>query len=446
MHTPKGLRIPKSSLPPNLIEQYRNDLTVTPNTLSDYGPAEDPFPVYRESSEYIYLPKFYNHRKDAPNSERIGCDISLKFSGTLREFQKHPATTILNHINTNDSAILCVGCGFGKTFLALWIATQIGKKTLIVVHKEFLLQQWIQRIREFLPDARIGILQQNTIDIDDKDIVVSMLQSLTVRKNEYPHELFDSFGFSIFDECHHICSRTFSKAIWKVATKKSLGLSATPHRKDGLTKVLGWFLGPIVSFTTKNTGITKPLVRFINAEYHKEPTIKYNFHGKVILPTLLTELAADPTRNMQIVTEIRKCLTENRKILVLSERRLQCETIKNILGGDDVGLYLGGMSEVELQSSNEKKVILATYNMAAEGYDCSTLDTLIMASGRSDIEQSVGRILRKPNSNVPLIIDFVDSVEGLSNQAVRRRRYYKKHGFKFESEIPSETAVEFLDD
>jgi superfamily II DNA or RNA helicase len=244
--------------------------------------------------------------------------------------------------------------------------------------------------------------------------------------------LCDTLGGPIVHNCHHICSRTFSKALWKVATKKSLGLSATPHRKDGLTKVLEWFLGPILTFTNGSNGVQKPMVRFLNAEYAKPPTIRYNFRDQIVLPTLLTDLAADPTRNGQIVGEIRRCLAEGRKILVLSERRRQCEILKELLEGAEstVGLYLGGMTEAELQSANEKDVILATYNMAAEGYDCSTLDTLVMATSRSDIEQSVGRILRKPNSNLPLIIDVVD--EMLSGQATRRRRYYRKCGFTIE--------------
>ncbi len=428
----KGIKIPKSSVPQKVIETYRKELTVTPRSQCDYGPPEKPFAVFRESVNNIYLPTFYGREfatKQAKEgfSEHTGDEVFLNFSGNLKDYQKAAATSVLDHINKNDSAILCVGCGFGKTFVGLWIAAQIGRKTLIVVHKEFLLQQWIQRIREFIPNARIGILQQNTMEVDNKDIVVAMLQSLTMRKNEYPAELFRTFGFSIFDECHHICSRTFSNALWKVATKKSLGLSATPHRKDGLTMVIEWFLGSILTFTNSSNGVAKPVVRTITAEYEIQPVVQYNFKGQVILPCLITEIASDPVRNMQIVEEIHKCLESNRKILVLSERRKQCETLFGLLGDIRVGLYLGGMNETELQSSNEKDVILATYSMAAEGYDCSTLDTLIMATSKSDVEQSIGRVLRKPNRNNPLIIDIVDNV--LFSQAMRRKTYYRKCGF-----------------
>lgn len=521
--------------------------------------------------------------------------IDITFAGTLREFQREPSQRILETIQQNDSGILCLGCGFGKTFISLWVVSQIRRKTLIVVHKEFLMHQWVERIQEFIPNARIGILRQNQIDVENKDIVVAMLQSLTVRKNEYPTELFDSFGFSVFDEClpgyqyvatkdgpipigtlydlwvarknlplavsynektqtveykpityawkkyrtilleitmtgthyltctpchkvlgpdgylparelrvgsrvrcgsglatvtkiseiqnpdgyvydisvadnhnflcdsfdgpvvhncHHICSRTFSKALWKVATRQALGLSATPNRKDGLTKVLGWFLGPIVTIGSVGNGVGVPTVRYLHAEYREPPVVKYNYRGKVVLANLLTQISLDPVRQRQLVGVLVGLRREGRKILVLSERRRQCEELKELLGAEgifDVGLYLGGMSQEALAKSNEERIILATYNMAAEGYDCSTLDTLVMATSRSDIEQSVGRILRKPNGNAPLVVDVVDDVEGLRGQYARRKRYYRVKKFVFEDArkdrgIEEEEVIEFLED
>jgi superfamily II DNA or RNA helicase len=135
-------------------------------------------------------------------------------------------------------------CAWGKTASSLYILSKLQKKTIVIVHKEFLMNQWIERIAQFLPSARIGKIQGQVIDIEDKDIVLCMLQSLVLK--EYPADTFDSFGFTIIDEVHHISSQTFSTALFKIVTKYMLGLSATMERKDGTTKVFKMFLGEVV--------------------------------------------------------------------------------------------------------------------------------------------------------------------------------------------------------
>ena len=139
----------------------------------------------------------------------------------------------MKHIKKKGSGLLALHTGFGKTVL-LNIISRINQKTLIIVHKEFLLRQWIERIEQFLPDARVGRIQAKTIDTEDKDIVICMLQSLSMK--DYPKDMFKEYGLSIYDECHHLSAEVFSRAFFKVVTKYGLGLSATIKRKDGLTK------------------------------------------------------------------------------------------------------------------------------------------------------------------------------------------------------------------
>lgn len=148
-----------------------------------------------------------------------------------------------------------------NTSISLHILSQLKKKTIVIVHKEFLMNQWIERIQQFLPTARIGKIQGQTIDIENKDIVLAMLQSLSMK--EYPSSLFDSFGFTIIDEVHHISSETFSRALYKFVTKYSLGLSATMNRKDGTTKTFKMFLGEVVH-KTESKGEREVEVRCIN--------------------------------------------------------------------------------------------------------------------------------------------------------------------------------------
>ena len=253
----------------------------------------------------------------------------------------------------------------------------------------------------------------------------------TIIKRDYPVETFESIGITLFDEMHHLGAQVFSSVFFKLGTKITLGLSATPKRADGLTKVLEWFLGSMI----KNeiiSEIEKPTVKFIEAEYESTIVPKFNFKGNLNAPNMVNQLVADPARNRQIVDEILALHKEGRKILVLSGRRGHCEYLADKLFEHDVivGLYLGGMRNEELETSNKAEVVLATYSMASEAYDNPDLDTLVMATGMGAVQQSVGRILRKKNKFHPLVIDFTD-IEYFGGQARRRKQFYKKSGYKF---------------
>ena len=268
------------------------------------------------------------------------------------------------------------------------------------------------------------------MDVEDKDIVIGMLQSISMK--DYPRDIFEDFGHCIIDEVHHISSRVFSQALLKIATRYMLGLSATPERKDGLTKVIEWFLGPIILKVERKSQI--PTVRFIEAQYDSIPIEKFNKMGKANVPEMITDVVNDSTRNQIISQQIEKLLTHGRKILILTDRRRHCELLSELVPPDRTwGLYIGGMKKEDLDISNTQEVIIATYSMACEGYDCPDLDTLIMASSKSDIEQSVGRILRKKNDNPPLVIDIVDTYSVFLPQYYKRKKFYKQNGIQIDS-------------
>lgn len=416
------------------LKDIKKDLTVKP--IVDPSYVTESYPVYRMNANEIWIPKFYGLQKFGPVSdlrERSGIVINNCEVISLRSDQKEFVDKILEYIYANDSCIGCAKTGAGKTVMALYIISVIKKKTLIIVHKEFLLEQWIDRIKQFLPDIKIGTIRSQTIDIENKDIVIGMLQSISMK--EYDNSIFDDFGFVIVDECHHICSRTFSNALFKIAAKKMLGLSATPQRKDGLTKVLEWFLGPIITKRDTYNDISKPTVFYYKAVYSSVIIPKYNSRtGHLISSDLITKISIDATRNRQIVDIVIELLDLNRKILILSDRRNQCQEmydmISKIISDTEftVGLYLGSMSKEQINETNECDIILATYSMASEGYDNPRLDTLVFATGRTDIVQSCGRILRQKNENYPLIIDMVDLLQ--ISQFRKRKSYYKKCAFK----------------
>jgi superfamily II DNA or RNA helicase len=413
-------------------QRVKQELIVKPIVHSDYEHKVKAFPVYKETNTLYYVPKFWGFEHFGPKDLMIsqGNSVNITFNGNLKTYQESIIKTVLDHITKHTACVLSATTGLGKTVMGIAIACQLKAKTMIVVHKEFLVNQWKERIEQFVPGARIGIIQQNTIETDDQDFVIAMVQSLVSR--EYPKETFDPFQLCILDECHRFPSRSFSKALCMVQTKYMLGLSATPERIDGLTKILRWFLGDILRFESeKNHEIKQVSVKFIQARYTMIPELKLNYKGKVNLPDLINKLAIDNTRNIQIVEEIKSMVKNQRKILVLSDRRSHCETLQELIPKDiETGLYLGGFSKEKLDLANTKQVILATYSMCSEGYDCKELESLVLTTPRSNVVQIVGRVLRQANINPPLIIDIVDQLDGVHGQYFKRRSYYLKSNFK----------------
>ncbi len=313
-----------------------------------------------------------------------------------------------------------------NTAIGLYLASQLKKKTLVIVHKEFLMNQWVERIKEFLPDAKIGILQQNKMEIEGKDIVIAMLQSI-VMKN-YPDEMFADFGFEIIDECHRIPCQHFSKALKKINTYYSLGLSATPNRKDGLSKVLKWFVGDVVYSLTQhnnnNLMIERVIITSENEYYQKE---EFMFNGKMNLAKMINNITDNLHRTNVIIEYIKRYIEEDRHILLLSDRRKHLEEIYAIITKNNicsVGYYVGGMKEKHLKLSETKSLILGTFCMAREGLDIPVLDTLILASPTGDIVQALGRIMRKQHADrLPTVLDIVDNFSVFIGQAKKRFKY-----------------------
>ena len=432
----KGYTIYKENLEVEEQELIRKELTVSPYVPKNSPHQPTSFPVYRESKKKMYLPRFYGYKNYGdPEEVRVseGKKINLKFSGSLRPKQVPVVEKYMEHIKTSGGGLLALHTGFGKTCLGLNIISRINLKTLIIVHKEFLLRQWIERIEQFLPDARVGRIQAQVIDVEDKDIVICMLQSLSMK--DYPKGLFDEFGFSIFDEVHHISAEVFSRTLFKIVTKYSLGLSATMQRKDGLTKVIKWFLGDIVC-KKERKGEDNVLVKAINYNIEDEDfnKIETDFRGQIKYTTMIKKLCEFNRRTEFILKVLEDTLNENsnQQIMILGHQKKLLAYIHDAIKHRTiatVGYYIGGMKEKDLKISEGKKVIIATYAMAEEGLDIKSLTTLIMATPKVDVTQSIGRILRKKHEQA-LVIDIVDSHCLFQRHFKKRKTFYRKQKFK----------------
>jgi len=436
-----GYKIKKNELSQKELKDIKNDLTVNPYVVGDFGNgSEKRFSLYMESPNSIYIPRFYAYDiygKPEKSKMDEGVDINISFNGSLRKEQLPIIDLYKKACLERGGGLISLKCGGGKTVLALYIISMLKKKTIVVVHKDFLMTQWRDRITQFLPNARIGKIQQNTIDIGNKDIVLAMVQSLS--QKEYDPNVFSSFGLAVFDECHHLGAEVFSKSMAKVASKYMLGLSATPDRKDGLRKVFEWYIGPMV-YSSK-TDVNKDFIETRIYEYDNDD-ITYNklelgYNKKPCMPRMINNISDCIHRNNFINDLVKIEYEKGRKILILGDRREYLNRtekwIKDNIDPNIVGQYVGGMKPSELRISQEKDIILGTYSMASEGMDIPKLNTIVLASPKSDVVQSVGRILRE-KADVrkfhPLVIDFLDIHPNLSvfnKQCDKRISFYKKN-------------------
>ena len=443
--------IDKSAYPGRLINEIKEDLTVKPRLNPDFMTKEMvPYPVYRESNAKLYLPRYYGLEKlGAPgemNFPELYDRPRLSTNITLRDYQIPVVEETMNKLTTSGGGILALATGLGKTSIALYLIAQLKKKALVIVHKSFLLEQWRERILEFMPDARVGIVQASTVDVANKDIVIGMLQTISMKTHDA--DVFKDVGVVVVDECHHIGAEVFCRALPKVASRYTLALSATLERKDGLTKVIKWYLGD-VAYTlerkdTHNVLLKRIVFRSSDQEYSKDCR---NWKGTAMMQRMITNIMNYEPRNRLIVHEISQYIKEEqRQIMILSERLAHLDELKSLFDAKKIsierdgharpvrsGLYTGKQKQKELKENESCDVIFASYSIAREALDIVTLNTLILATPVTDVVQCCGRIMRKAHRLHPLIIDIVDQFSAFRNQAQKRKRYYTSKHFEITS-------------
>jgi superfamily II DNA or RNA helicase len=493
MLTRQGYRIEKAVLNVEKTLELRRILTVAPKVQGRPNQQPEPFTIYSESETRFYVPRVWGAAQYGPPTKSIVPEgeklrEDLTFTGTPYDYQKE---IVKKFIDADANGLLCVPCGRGKTFMAIQIAHLLRKKFLIIVDKEFLLQQWSNELKSLIPGIRIGTIQGDLkqihkVDTPDETIAelkirlkslglpvggtkaqllerlhavepkeeitydcsIAMIQTLVSRT--FDRNDFDSFGFTIFDECHHLGAAHFSRALLKVQTKHMLGLSATPTRDDGLTKVFEWFIGTPVYWEKIREADPDVIVRRVSFTCDKETYTKIpvDYMGAPVLARLLTQIVECEERNKLIDKLIVELLKEPlRKTLILGDRIEHLKRIEaNIPKGTMVSYYIGGMKEdVREEGARTSQILLGSYAMASEAMNIKTLNTMIMITPRKKIEQSTGRILRvqKDKRDVqPLIIDIVDSHNVYQGQWLKRRAYYKKCAYKIEYEKVEADEIE----
>ena len=374
---------------------------------------------YEESSEFLKLPRGlkeklfeylnYNLVKYKIIDNRVFEKIETKrILFTLRAEQEDAIKEILKY----DSSICVAPPGFGKTLIGAKIFEQRAVKTLIIVNKNMLLDQWISRFVDYFgyKKSDIGFLGKSQNRLNG-NIDIATMQSL----NNIP-ELVENYTQVIVDECHHIPALTFEQIVKNFKGKYILGLSATPNRKDELDPILYQQLGNI-SYEYKKPKTHTNRLLVIKTEF----TSSADNYAAII-----NELVSNEDRNRQIVKTIKENI--DRKILLLSDRIEHLNLLENILKEENIDFVsVHGSQNKKEQVENMQKVktsslILATSSFFGEGIDFPHLNTIIFATPISfygRLIQYLGRIGR--GNQECLAIDFLDSKNAMLNSTYKKR-------------------------
>lgn len=402
-----------------------------------FGDLENQCGAFVETDEGLYVPRGYQGFSYTDTSISLGGEIPSMNRINLRAEQVPAVQAIMDSIDRpGKGAILFAPCGKGKTVMGLEMIRRLGRKALVLVHKSFLVDQWIERANTFLPQAKVGLWQRDQVPTGDEDIVIGMVQSIVNPRRTYPAEVFEMFGTLVADETHRYAAPMWQDAISNFPAAYRIGLTATPERKDNLHDVFYSHIGPIAYFMEGHKRV--PLIWKIETDTFF-PIHQYTmYNGDANTAKLITMVSQEEDRTDRIVSFAIRALKKGRKVLVLSERVAHTKEMNELLKtkvGEDftTAVYIGGMKQAQREESSKADIICGTYAMAQEGLDIPALDTLILATPKTSITQSVGRILRDaPDKKDPVVVDFVDSkIEILSAYWWSRRKTYKNLGYNF---------------
>jgi superfamily II DNA or RNA helicase len=367
--------------------------------------------------------------------------VKVDFEGTLTPVQEKA----VKKIKESDLGILMAPPGAGKTVMACRLIADRKVSTLILVHRQPLLEQWKERISSFLkiPLKEIGTLSGSKKKMTGK-VDVGMLQSIS--RLEDLSEIADKYSQIIIDECHHIPATSFEAILKQLPARYVLGLSATPYRKDGLEKIMFLQCGPVrheilpseISELPKEVSIYETSLVFPD-ELGRQPP----YH------VLIHHLVQNESRNRLIATKVAEVLEQNRFPLLVSDRKDHLELLEQLVKSmsPDVEIVVlegtltnkqrrGSLARIaELRLTKKKVMLMATASLIGEGFDLPALDTLIFSTPLSfegRLIQYAGRIHRESEDKKSAqIIDFVDSYSAMFLKMYRGRiSTYRKMGYR----------------
>lgn len=373
-----------------------------------------------------------------------GTSINVTFNGALRSDQQDA----VKQLSTHSNGVLSATTAYGKTVAAIGLIAQCRVNTLILVHTKALLDQWRQKLEEFLvinheqeemPRKRgrrkvwspIGTLSSAGNSLHGI-IDIALLQSCVSEHEVKP--FVKDYGMVIVDECHHISAVNFERVLKEVTAARVYGLTATPIRKDGLQPIIFMQCGKI-RYTSDpqqqmaSQGFTRLLVpRFTP---YRNVGCDIDNYANVI-----QQLAEDEYRNRLIVEDVRQVLAEQRSPIVLTNLKAHvatlaemlqphCKNVITLIGAESTKEKRLKMERLQGIPYDEPLAIIATGKYIGEGFDCPRLDTLFLAlpvSWKGLIAQYAGRLHRDHDGKSEVrIYDYIDMNVPLCETMYRRR-------------------------
>ncbi len=390
--------------------------------------------------EVAALFKEYGIQVASRDERFVGTPLSCSFQGTLRVHQAVAVEAIMQH----DEGVVNAPTAFGKTAIASWLIAKRGVNTLVIVHRQQLLDQWRERLAMFLemPIDEIGQIggsktkRKGTIDVA---IVQSLYQDHAVK------DFVAEYGHIVVDECHHLSAVTFEKVLAAAKAKYILGLTATPVRKDGHQPIIFMQCGPIrYAMAARAMTEQNPFDHVVFPRSTAFPGVASA--GDASIQDLYAGVVKDADRNEQIVSDMLGAVAGGRSPLLLTGRTEHLESFASALAWrvQHVLVLRGGMGSRQRKAmwqrlaaipELEPRVILATGSYVGEGFDDARLDTLFLAmpiSWRGTLQQYVGRLHRlHDNKRVVQVYDYVDvNVRMLARMYERRLRGYSDMGYR----------------
>jgi len=348
--------------------------------------------------------------------------------------QEESVKALVSKFQYENGALLEAPCGSGKTLMGLDVASKLGVKTLVLVHKDDLAKQWHDSAKLFFSGVNLGHVQGDMWDYRNKHVVTAMAQTLYSRKDDISPEFWRQFGLVIYDECHRYPARTFEQVMKMPSAKYRLGVSATWRRKDKLDCIWHWHIGDI-AHRTKTDRLTGKYVQIpCETDLHDS---QFKLKGRISNARWITGIAGYPGYSEWLAEQVVEGAKVGRKVLCLSDRIAHLVAIKEHvekISNFEVGMYVGKLKKKvtrdELEKAARCPIIMATYKKVGEGTDIPAIDTLVLATPRADVEQAVGRIQRPANKKELLVIDPVFNSRYMRNLAVKRETTYRRLKFK----------------
>jgi len=378
------------------------------------------------------------------DSRAAGQDIDFVSSFKARnEHQTEWVYKTTMFLKEGKSGLAEAPTGFGKTVCSCEIIARIGKKTAIVVTKEDARDQWIAAAKMVLglESKEIGIMQGDTCTTIGKKIVICMIHSIS-KHERYHAAHFKAFGLVIWDEVHRVGADTFANSAWIFPALLRLGISATPHRKDGKEVVFRYHIGKVLVRTEAMQLI--PRIFMQQSSWFVPKTKIKTKEGWDIGPIphkagktmhLHKIMGRNFKRNEMIAKFVGQAYKKGRCIMIFADmiehlEALQISCRNYGIPQQDMAYYIGGLTPAQRDAAKMKKILFSTYTFTSESTDIPWLDTAVLATPRADVKQIVGRILREwDDKRFPVVYDIADNGSKVFKSYTDSRiKWYKKIG------------------